>query len=68
MKDDKPIQPLAYSPEQAAKQLSVGRSMVFEMMKAGELTYSKFGQRTLVHADSIREALETRTVNKGQRG
>lgn len=68
MKDDKPNAPLAYSPEQAAQQLSVGRSTIFELMKTGELAYSKLGQRTCIHADSIREVLISRTVSKGQRG
>lgn len=42
-----------YSVPEAAVQLSVGRSMVYELLKSGELERVKIGRRSLVLASSI---------------
>lgn len=67
MKDDKPIQPLAYSPVEAAQRLGVGRTTVYELINAGELEVSKLGSRTLVHANSCDRVLEKFRVKSGSR-
>lgn len=65
MKDDKMPAPLAYSPLEAARRLGVGRSTIYELIKAGQLEISKLGARTLIHADSCERVLEKSRVKSG---
>jgi excisionase family DNA binding protein len=62
MKDDKAIEPLAYSPMEAARRLGVGRSTIYELIKSGDLAISKLGTRTLIHDESCRRVLLSHTV------
>ncbi|MBT2383016.1 helix-turn-helix domain-containing protein [Streptomyces sp. ISL-11] len=39
-----PIEPLLYTPEEAAKALRIGRSTVYELMAEGALPYTKRGR------------------------
>ncbi|MFJ4486866.1 helix-turn-helix domain-containing protein [Streptomyces longwoodensis] len=39
-----PVDRLLYKPEEAAEALAVGRSMVYELMADGALTYIKLGR------------------------
>ncbi|WP_374986555.1 helix-turn-helix domain-containing protein [Streptomyces fradiae] len=40
----RPVEPLLYKPEEAAKALGLGRSTVYELMAAGVLAYVKVGR------------------------
>jgi excisionase family DNA binding protein len=62
MKDDKAIEPLAYSPMEAARRLGVGRTTIYELIKSGELSISKLGSRTLIHDESCRRVLQSHAV------
>jgi len=48
---------LAYCVEDAAAALSIGRDMVYKLIRAGRLRVVKAGGRTLVPVDAIREFL-----------
>ncbi|MBG0796656.1 helix-turn-helix domain-containing protein [Methylocystis sp. L43] len=46
--------PIAYSPLAAAQKLGVGRTRLFEAIKAGELHAKKFGRKTLILDSDLR--------------
>lgn len=49
-----PTQPLAYSIEEACKVAGLGRSMLYEELRAQRLKGRKAGRRTLImHADLV---------------
>lgn len=48
---------------QAARQLSIGRIKVYELIQSGELKTLKFGRRTLITAVSLRALLNRAGVN-----
>jgi excisionase family DNA binding protein len=50
---------LTVSIDETANALGVGRDTVYIMIQDGRLTASKFGARTVVHTNSIRQLLET---------
>jgi excisionase family DNA binding protein len=49
---------LAYSVRDACTALSVGKTKIFAMIKAGELPVVRIGGRTLVPASSLQALLE----------
>lgn len=49
---------LAYSINDTAKTLSLGRTTVYALIKEGRLETFKLGRRTLVKAESIRQLVE----------
>jgi excisionase family DNA binding protein len=49
--------PLAYSITDACRQLSVGRSKLYAMFNAGDLSYVKLGKRRLVERTEIQRLL-----------
>lgn len=49
---------LAFSIETAAQVASVGRSSIYEELKAGRLKAKKVGRRTVILADDLRAWLE----------
>lgn len=49
---------LAYSINDTAKALSLGRTSVYAMIADGRLEAFKLGRRTLVKAESIRRLIE----------
>ena len=49
---------LAYSINDTAKTLSLGRTSIYAMIADGRLDAFKLGRRTLVKADSIRRLIE----------
>lgn len=51
------FEPLALSVAEAATQLSIGRTKVYELIHAGELKIFKIGRRTLVTFASVRELI-----------
>lgn len=52
------VEPLAYSINEAARALSVGRDKVYELIAKGELRAKKAGKRTLIPRSSIEAWLE----------
>jgi excisionase family DNA binding protein len=52
------MQQLAYSINDTAKTLSLGRTSIYALINAGQLEAFKLGRRTLVKADSIRRLIE----------
>ncbi len=49
---------LAYSINDTAKALSLGRTSIYAMIADGRLEAFKLGRRTLIKADSIRRVVE----------
>jgi excisionase family DNA binding protein len=44
---------LAYSPEEATRVASVGRSLIFKEIRDGRLIARKVGRRTIIAADDL---------------
>jgi excisionase family DNA binding protein len=55
-------QPIAYTVPGAAAATGIGRSQLFELMKAGKLAYSRVGGRRQILADDLRQLLERNRV------
>ena len=49
---------LAYSIAQACARSGIGRTALYDMINAGQLTARKRGRRTLILADDLRRCLE----------
>jgi excisionase family DNA binding protein len=49
--------PLCYSPVEAAKVLSLGRSTIFNLLARGELVAVKLGTRTLISTEELQRYL-----------
>ena len=49
---------LAYSINETAKALSLGRTSIYAMIADGRLDAFKLGPRTLIRAESIRRLIE----------
>jgi excisionase family DNA binding protein len=49
---------LAYSINETAHQLSLGRTSIYAMIADGRLEAFKLGRRTLIKAESIRRLIE----------
>ena len=52
------MEQLAYSINDTAKALSLGRTSVYALIGDGRLVAFKLGRRTLVNADSIRRLID----------
>ena len=52
---------LAYNIDEACQALSIGRTILFELIRRGDITSVKVGRRRLIPADSLRDYL-TRLV------
>lgn len=52
------MQQLAYSINDTAKTLSLGRTSIYAMIADGRLDAFKLGRRTLIRAESIRRLVE----------
>ena len=57
MKSDNPPEPLALSVEDAARATSLGRTKLFELIRAREIEAVKVGGRTLVPVASLKAFL-----------
>lgn len=55
---DTTIKKLAYSPDEAAEALSVGRTHIFDLMRRGEIASIKSGRRRLIPARALLDYLE----------
>ncbi|WP_215761902.1 helix-turn-helix domain-containing protein [Acetobacter sp. P1H12_c] len=54
------MEPLAISVNAAAKALSIGRSSLYGLIKAGQLDVIKIGTRTLVTTESLTRLAQSR--------
>ena len=52
---------LSYTVKQAAAQLGIGRTSIYELIKTGDLTPIKLRQRTLLRHDDLVAMLEHMT-------
>ena len=52
------MEKLAYSINEAARTLSLGRTSIYSMIADGRLEAFKLGRRTLIKADSIRRLVD----------
>ena len=52
------MQQLAYSINETARALSLGRTSIYALINEGRLDAFKLGRRTLIKADSIRRLIE----------
>jgi excisionase family DNA binding protein len=52
------MEPIAYTIEDAAKVVGIGRTKLYEAIKKGELPYKKLGRRTLILAADLRGWLD----------
>ena len=52
------MEPLALSPTDAARALSVGRSTLYRLINEGQLETTKIGTRTLVTTRSVKALAE----------
>lgn len=52
------MEKLAYSINETARALSMGRTSIYAMIADGRLDAFKLGRRTLVKADSVRRLVE----------
>jgi excisionase family DNA binding protein len=50
-------EPIAYSVEDAARAIGLGRTKLFELIRTGQITAVKVGGRTLVPVDGLRRFL-----------
>jgi len=50
---------LCYSPNEAAEQLSIGRTTLFALIKEGRLRVIKLGRRTLVPASALAALIQS---------
>lgn len=57
---EQPIEPLAFSIENAVHASGIGRSTLYNEIKAGELKILKVGNRTLIERDELRRWLATK--------
>ena len=49
---------LAVSPNEAARMLGIGRTMLYALMGEGEIRYSKMGSRTLIRVAELERWLK----------
>lgn len=52
--------PLAFQIPEAARRLGIGRSLLYELLKAGELRSFSIGTRRLVSDEALREFIAKR--------
>lgn len=57
---DQPIGPFAVSPAQAARLLSIGRTLLYELIGSGELRTIKVHNRRLVPVSEIQALIQVR--------
>lgn len=54
---NQPQQPIAVSPDEAARLAGIGRTMLFAALAKGDLPSIKIGTRRLIRVDAIRDWL-----------
>jgi excisionase family DNA binding protein len=53
---------LAYSPDEAARALGVGRTTIYDLMSRGALKRAKIGARTVIPAQCLEDYLKANTI------
>ncbi|WP_425605673.1 helix-turn-helix domain-containing protein [Pseudoxanthomonas daejeonensis] len=53
---------IAFSVEEAARRLAVGRSTMYQLIRSGEVATSRFGRRTVVPASELSRVLSAHLV------
>ena len=61
---DTPLERLAVSVEDAATQLGIGRSTMFELIRNGRLSSIKVGKRRLIPTSELRAFLDRATAER----
>lgn len=56
------LQPLAVAPNEAARMMSIGRTMLYEEIASGRLRSGKIGKRRLITIEAIKDWLKAREV------
>jgi len=62
------VRTLAVKPEEAARMLGIGRNLVYEMIKSGEIPAVRLGERRLLVPIAALEKLLDVEYNDNQRG
>lgn len=57
---------LAYSPEEACEALSIGRTVLYDLMRRGEITSIKVGRRRLIPVDKLHEYVDRLVAEQGE--
>ena len=60
------LQPIAVSPDQAARLAGVGRTTLYAALATGELRSLKIGTRRLIMVEAIREWLTRNEQTRGK--
>lgn len=58
-------EPISVRVPEAVRMTGLSRSRLYELMKAGDIRYSKVGRSTLVLVDSLRSFVEERRSRPG---
>lgn len=61
------MEPLAISINETARALSIGRSSVYALLKAGRLNAIKIGRRTLLTTESVKRLSQPQSDDHAQR-
>lgn len=56
--------PLAHTVNEAIKRLSVSRTTMYELIKAGEIRPFKIGRKTLIPEAELRRVIDSRMSNQ----
>ncbi|MEM7057735.1 MAG: helix-turn-helix domain-containing protein [Pseudomonadota bacterium] len=60
------LQPIAVSPNEAARLSGIGRTTLYAALSSGDLRSIKIGTRRLISVDAIREWLRQNEVQAGE--
>ena len=59
------ITPLAHTVDEAMRRLTVGRTTMYELIKAGEIRPFKIGRKTLIPEAELRRFIDARMAQAG---
>ena len=65
-KTHQPLQPIAVSPNEAARLAGVGRTTLYAALSSGDLKSIKIGTRRLITVDAIRAWLQQHELQAGE--
>lgn len=60
-----PIEPLAHSPDGAARRLSISVRAIYSLLACGELRSAKIGKRRLITDDELKAFLKRKLNEQG---
>ena len=58
------MEPIAVSPNEAARLAGLGRTKIYAALAAGHLTSIKIGKRRLIAVDALRAWLQSNTITR----